>query len=82
MIGVEQWRSSIGAFAGGGRRIKSSMESVSSTLNIPGSWYGVDIGGLLLCSYSLFIITILLLCSGNVELNPRTSDIQEMSHLS
>ena len=34
----------------------------------PRSWYGITFGMLLLCSYS--IITLVLLLSGDVELNP------------
>ena len=72
MITTQQWRVCIGAFAGG----KSSTPpapryggmEISTTHTTTRSWYGVVNSGL--CSFSLLIIIMLLICSGNVELNP------------
>ena len=76
MITTQQWRAFIDTFAGG-RSARCTPDTSRDCVNItpcitPRSWYGVIIGRLLLCSYSisLFVIVMLLVCSGNVEINP------------
>ena len=72
MIHLEQWRATIGSFAGGKTsiHIPATFRDVRTRTMVttPRSWYGITIGVLLLCSYS--IITLVLLLSGDVELNP------------
>ena len=74
MIEHQQWRVKIGAFAGGRSlpptsRNTTSGFKTSSTIS-PRSLYGVAIRGLILYSYIIIIVYMLLLRSGNVELNP------------
>ena len=72
MIPTEQWRITIGSFAGGKTSIPATFRDVRTRtmVNTPRSWYGITFGGLyiFLCIYSL--ITLVLLLSGDVELNP------------
>ena len=72
MITTQQWRISIGAFARG----KSSTlpasryggTKISTTHTLTRSWY--DVVNSRLCTFSLFIIIVMLIISGNVEVNP------------
>ena len=69
MIEIWQWRMTIGCFAGGGASTPTTR-GIRTMVTFPRSWYGITFTGLLLCTYSLIVVAILLLCSGNVELNP------------
>ena len=69
MIDVHQWRAAIGTFAGGKRN--TTFDSSRKIKVISTSWYGViTTSGLLLCSYSLLIVAVLLICCGDIEVNP------------
>ena len=74
MITIEQWRACIGRFV-----IRIDSKSTSAELwNDMGSNYGGIllsriIKGVILYLFSLLIVKLLLLCSGNVELNPGPS---------
>ena len=71
MIEVQQWRDAIGCFAGGKISMPAtSRDTRTRTMVTSRSWYGITIVGLLLCSYSLITLSLLLICSGNVESNP------------
>ena len=75
MISLEQWRSSIGVFSNTHVPLiriswndvtEETLETLSTN-----NWYAIAIIGLLLCSNSLlFIIAMLLMCSGDVEMSP------------
>ena len=73
MISLEQWRSTIGVFSSTHPPLirmnwntVQKEEQVSTT-----SWYAIATVGLLLFSNGLIFITaMLLMCSGDVELNP------------
>ena len=72
MITVQQWRISIGAFAGGKSGTPSASRyggmKISTTHTTTSSWYGVVNNRL--CTFTLFIIIVMLIISGYVELNP------------
>jgi len=73
MITTEQWRLSIDSFAGGKRSTpatSSDAVEIRTTCTTPRGWSTCIGGLLLLSSYSLCLIMMLLMCSGNVELNP------------
>ena len=72
MITIQQWRISIGTFAGGKSSTppasRYSGVKISTTYTTTRSWYGVVNSRL--CTFSLFIIIVMLITSGDVELNP------------
>ena len=75
MIETQQWRITIGAFAGGRSlpptsRNTTSGINTSTTMISPRSLYGVATERLCLYCYIIIIVCMLLLRSGNVELNP------------
>ena len=76
MITIQQWRATIGQFAGGRKFIPSDSVNVNTPTTHTRSEYGVDII-LLQCIYTVIVIAILLLCSGNVELNPGPTNCKE-----
>ena len=69
---TQQWRISIGVFAGGKSSTPSAFRyggmKISTTHTTTKSWYGVVNSRL--CIFSLFIIIVMLIISGDVELNP------------
>ena len=69
MVTIQQWRAAIGQFAGGRKFAPSDVNGNTPTTDTR-SPYGVDTIILLQCIYTIFTIYFLLLCSGNVELNP------------
>ena len=73
MISLEQWRSAIGVFScTHPPLIRMNWNTVQQEEQISTtSWYAIATVGLLLFSNSLIFITaMLLMCSGDVELNP------------
>ena len=72
MISLEQWRSSIGVFSNTHiPLIRISWNDVTEETLSTNNWYAIATIGLLLCSNSLLFITaMLLMCSGDVEMNP------------
>ena len=73
MITTQQWRVSIGAFAGGKSSTPSASRyggmKISTTHTTTRSWYGV-VNSSWLCTFSLFVIIVMLIMSGDIELNP------------
>ena len=72
MITIQQWRISIGAFAGGKSSTPPASRyggmKISTMYTTTRSWYGVVNSRL--CTFSLLIIIVMLIISGDVELNP------------
>ena len=74
MIENQQWRVKIGAYAGG-RSLPPTSRNISNGFTLSStissrSLYGVAIRGLILYTNIIIIVYMLLIRSGNVELNP------------
>ena len=71
MTSLEQWRSSIGVFSNTHvPLIRISWNDVTEETLSTNNWYAIATIRLLLCSNSLLFITaMLLMCSGDVEMN-------------